>query len=142
MDRKVMQKRCPACGRTKAITEFVRNRAEKSGWGGYCRPCHNRISRENVIKNHGSTRSRMLKRRYGVDAVDVEWMILQQGGKCAVCKEKPAKHVDHDHESKRVRGILCFNCNRGLGYFKDDWELMCRAADYLELFSDEDLDRA
>ncbi len=88
--------------------------------------------RENRIKKHGSTRSFHLKRRYGVDATEVEWMILQQGGKCAVCRERPAKHVDHDHDTKKVRGILCFNCNRGLGYFKDDIVLMCMAADYLE----------
>jgi len=128
-------KRCPSCGQEKELSDFVRNRAAKDGIGGYCKPCHNRMSRENVIKNHGSTRSRMLKRRYEVDAVQVEWMILQQGGKCAVCKQKPAKHVDHGHKTNRVRGILCFNCNRGLGYFKDDWERMCLAADYLESYS-------
>jgi hypothetical protein len=51
---------------------------------------------------------------------------------CAVCRQREAKHVDHDHETKRIRGILCFNCNRGLGKFGDDVELMGRAVDYLE----------
>ena len=124
-------KRCPRCGQSKPIEAFVRNRAAPGGRGTYCKPCHNVISRENRIKHHGSTRSFHLKRRYGVDAVDVEWMILQQGGVCAICKERPAKHVDHDHGAGKVRGILCFNCNRGLGYFKDDWVRMCQAADYL-----------
>ncbi|MGH2756821.1 MAG: endonuclease VII domain-containing protein [Actinomycetota bacterium] len=131
----MISRRCPSCGETKSLDSFVRNRSTTSGYGPFCKPCHNSIGRANRIKHHGSTRSFHLKRRYGVDAVQVEWMILQQDGKCALCRVKPAKHVDHDHETDRVRGILCFNCNRGLGYFKDDWELMCRAADYLESYS-------
>ena len=124
-------KRCPQCRATKPIEEFVRNRSAPGGRGAYCKPCHNQISRANREKHHGSNRSFWLKRRYGVDAVQVEWMILQQGGVCAICKERSAKHVDHDHVAGKVRGILCFNCNRGLGYFKDDWVRMCQAADYL-----------
>lgn len=126
------EKQCPKCGLTKPLTEFVKARAKRSGYHSYCKPCFNTVARESRIKHHGSTRSFHLKRRYGVDATEVEWMILQQGGKCAVCREKTAKHVDHDHRTRKVRGILCFNCNRGLGYFKDDIVLMCMAADYLE----------
>jgi hypothetical protein len=59
-------------------------------------------------------------------------MILQQGGLCALCGAGKPEHVDHDHGTKRVRGILCFNCNRGLGEFGHDFELMEKAADYLE----------
>jgi hypothetical protein len=62
-------------------------------------------------------------------------MLLAQGGACAVCL-KPLlitkSHVDHDHDSGAVRGILCFNCNGGLGQFKDDADVIRRAAEYLE----------
>jgi hypothetical protein len=44
----------------------------------------------------------------------------------------PAVHVDHDHRTNQVRGMLCFNCNRGLGYLDDDLVTLYRAADYLE----------
>ena len=125
------RKRCPSCNAYKPISDFPRNRASKDGLATYCKPCHNRICADNRKKHHGSTRNFHLKRRYGVDVVTVEWLILQQGGLCAVCKTGKAEHVDHDHRTKSVRGILCFNCNRGLGKFGDDLGRMRRAIDYL-----------
>ncbi|MGV9566181.1 endonuclease domain-containing protein [Streptomyces sp. NPDC003480] len=54
------------------------------------------------------------------------------GGVCCVCRAAPATRVDHRHETGRVRGVLCFNCNSGLGLLGEDPEAMYRAADYLE----------
>ena len=127
-----MTRRCPRCGETKALPDFARNRSAKGGYGSYCKPCHNSVVAENRQKNHGGARSFWLNRRYQVDATQVAWMALQQGGVCALCASGTPEHVDHDHRTKRVRGILCFNCNRGLGKFGDDVELMSRAVDYLE----------
>ena len=56
-----------------------------------------------------------------------------QGGLCAICQVAPAAHVDHDHETGAVRALLCFNCNGGLGQFKDDPYLLHAAAYYVEL---------
>ena len=46
-------------------------------------------------------------------------MIEAQGGTCATCDAKP-EHVDHDHRTGKVRGVLCFNCNQALGNVRDD----------------------
>jgi hypothetical protein len=127
-----MSRRCPRCQEIKALEDFSRNRSSKNGFGSYCKPCHNQVVRANRLKHHGSTRSFHLNRRYRVDSAQVAWMILQQGGVCALCRSGNPEHVDHDHRTKRVRGILCFNCNRGLGKFCDDVGLMQRAAEYLE----------
>ena len=59
-------------------------------------------------------------------------MIEAQGGTCAVCSG-PAQHVDHDHETGEVRGVLCFNCNQALGNARDDAAVLRRLARYLEL---------
>jgi hypothetical protein len=59
-------------------------------------------------------------------------MIETQGGLCAICEgplERP--HVDHDHTTGKVRGILCFNCNAGLGKFQDNVAVMAAAVEYL-----------
>lgn len=58
-------------------------------------------------------------------------MFAEQDGLCAICREAPAQHVDHDHDTKRVRGLLCFNCNGALGQFRDRTDLMLRAVAYL-----------
>jgi hypothetical protein len=67
-------------------------------------------------------------------------MFAEQGGLCAICEEAPAEHVDHDHKTNRVRGLLCFNCNGALGQFRDRVELMSRAIAYL--IRDEDTSAA
>ena len=59
-------------------------------------------------------------------------MIEAQGGTCAVCPGPP-QHVDHDHETGEVRGILCFNCNQALGNARDDVQVLRGLARYLEL---------
>ncbi|WP_229076470.1 endonuclease VII domain-containing protein [Actinoplanes sp. DH11] len=51
---------------------------------------------------------------------------------CAVCGADDPQHVDHDHRTGWVRGILCFNCNGGLGQFRDDPVLLANAITYLK----------
>ena len=127
----VENKRCPRCGEVKPLTDWSRNRSQRSGYGTYCKPCHNEVVRNNRIKHYGSTRSFHLNRRYGVDSVTIEWLLLRQGYVCAICGSPDPSHVDHDHQSKNVRGILCFNCDRGLGKFDDSVSLMRKAIEYL-----------
>jgi hypothetical protein len=77
-----------------------------------------------------------LKRKYGITLEDYERMLEAQGGVCAICGEpRPEErtlHVDHDHETGEVRGLLCFRCNNALGDFREQYELFQKAADYLD----------
>jgi hypothetical protein len=73
-----------------------------------------------------------LKQRFGIGAAEVDAMIEAQGGLCALCREAPAVHVDHDHKTGKVRAILCEPCNGGLGQFKDNPRTIERAIEYLE----------
>ena len=119
----------------KGPEEFPRNRSTRSGYGTYCKPCHNETTRQNVKKNYGSARHYHLKRRYGLGAAEVERMLDAQLWTCLVCDTSlslKAAHVDHDHATGAVRGILCFNCNGGLGQFRDNPITLRRAALYIE----------
>ncbi|WMX49060.1 endonuclease VII domain-containing protein [Streptomyces roseicoloratus] len=59
-------------------------------------------------------------------------MIASQDGLCAICMAAPAIHVDHCHETGRVRGVLCFNCHSAIGTLGDDPDRIRRAISYLE----------
>ena len=63
---------------------------------------------------------------------DLQAMLKDQCYICPICQDKRAEHVDHDHETGRVRGILCFACNAALGQMRDRPDALRRAADYLE----------
>lgn len=78
---------------------------------------------------------------YGITVDDYETMLEQQNGGCAVCGGTIANrgknsmsrlHVDHDHDTGRVRGLLCHPCNTGIAKFRDDPALLRSAADYIE----------
>lgn len=85
-------------------------------------------------------RDGFLRNTYGISLVEYERLHEAQGGVCAICRQ-PETHVkrgsvvnlsvDHDHDSGRVRGLLCNNCNRGLGFLRDDPSIVLSAAQYL-----------
>jgi hypothetical protein len=86
------------------------------------------------IRLHGSTRHYHLKQRYGIGAAEVEQILESQGWSCPICSTPLTlknAHVDHDHATGSVRGVLCFNCNGGLGQFRDDTRALIRAVAYL-----------
>lgn len=125
------EKVCSGCREVKPLEDFVRNRARADGRGTRCRPCHNLRGRADRERLHGSSQHYHLRRRYGIGADEVAAMVEAQGGVCAVCREGKAEHVDHDHVTGLVRGVLCFTCNGGLGQFRDRADVMERAIDYL-----------
>jgi len=92
------------------------------------------------------TRGHMLKKRYGITQEQYLVMLAEQDGKCAICgreesalsrsgKIKPLA-VDHCHTTGKVRKLLCFNCNNGLGDFNDNVVSLARAIAYVKEHSD------
>jgi hypothetical protein len=118
---------CPDGGQVKALSHFGRNAGNSSGINSYCKPCHNARTRRSK-ELAGGERAYSLRRRYGITAQDADAMLAAQGGLCAICGAAPAGRVDHDHETGAVRALLCFNCNGGLGQFRDDPAVLRAAA--------------
>ncbi|WP_236239205.1 endonuclease VII domain-containing protein [Streptomyces sp. CC228A] len=114
-------KRCPQCAEVKPHSEWERNKSSSDGWASYCRDCRARRNRQSYFQ-----------RKYGITEAELDAMIEAQGGVCVICLSAPPEHVDHCHETGRVRGVLCFSCNAALGQFKDRPDAMRRAADYVE----------
>lgn len=77
-----------------------------------------------------------LMRNFGISLAEYDVMLEAQGGGCAVCGKTPEENsrrlcVDHDHATEEIRGLLCSQCNRGLGCLRDNPELCRRAMLYL-----------
>lgn len=82
-------------------------------------------------------RNYWLSKRYGITTADFDAMLAKQLGRCAICAtDEPGGmgsfHVDHDHVTGAVRGLLCYKCNQGLGFFNDNPRLLQRARRYLD----------
>lgn len=120
---------------------------------GYCRDCESsylaerlannptaRAARRKAAREHNRSdghREKLLRRLYGIGLNEYAAMLQSQGQRCAICPatepggNSTSWHVDHDHATGRVRGLLCVRCNLGLGYFQDDPDRLVRASAYL-----------
>ncbi|MDE1766548.1 MAG: endonuclease VII domain-containing protein [Thaumarchaeota archaeon] len=82
-------------------------------------------------------------RRFGLTKETLRDLYEKQNGICAICfrsgTDKGGLVLDHDHKTNKIRGLLCYNCNIGLGHFKDDPALLELAKQYLSLRSDSSL---
>lgn len=93
-----------------------------------CRQCisdiRKRCYRKHVQKRAAMHRGNKLARKYGIDQAAFDALAVAQNGLCAVCRlpprsKKPTLHVDHDHATGRVRGLLCHECNMAIGKMGD-----------------------
>lgn len=78
-----------------------------------------------------------IKHTYGISIDDYNKMFINQEGRCAICKTHQSElpkglHIDHCHKTNKVRGLLCFKCNSGIGKLNDDVEILKSAIQYLE----------
>ncbi len=97
-----------------------------------------RSPRCNICRKQREKRNRHnahLKKRYSISIEEYDALLQAQGGACWICYGGTSKGffaVDHDHKTGEVRGLLCANCNKTLGRFRDNPERFRRAASYLE----------
>jgi thymidylate synthase (FAD) len=114
---------CRRCNENKTIDNFYENGHRKNipharKYQTICKICILEQTRE---------------RKYNLSTEEYEQMYADQNGRCATCNEELDLVVDHDHETDQVRGLLCSDCNIGLGFFKDRPEVLKKAARYLNL---------
>lgn len=112
---------CRTCQTIKPLTAWSKNARASDGLQTRCKDCTSAANR----RDH-------LERTYGLTEADLLAMRADQNGVCAICQAAAPVHVDHDHETGTVRGILCFPCNAALGHLRDDPLVIRRAARYLE----------
>ncbi|MFV2116029.1 endonuclease VII domain-containing protein [Micromonospora sp. LOL_025] len=118
---------CPDRDQVKPVDEFPRA-TRSSGRHRYCKPCHHARGRATAQRLYGGAREHHLRRRYGVGEKE---LLTEQGGVCVIGGGADPQHLNHDHRTGWVRGILCFNCNGCLGQFRGDQSRLAGAITYL-----------
>lgn len=117
-------KKCNICLRYLPLPRFLKNIKRKI-YSSSCSKCHNLKS-------------------FGINALEYEELHKKQNGNCAICGKPESatdKHktelrqlaVDHCHKKNIVRGLLCTNCNLGMGHYKDNIDILLKAIKYLTL---------
>jgi hypothetical protein len=152
---------CLICEKEKPFDEFAKSTQRSQGRGSYCKPCDNARKKKWKEENAEHARKYMqayqkkwrqdnpdkvreydrrgsLKKNYGITDVEYDLLLEKQGGCCAICRKAKGDSrgylmpVDHNHETNEIRGILCPQCNFGLGQFNDSVSLLVSAINYLE----------
>lgn len=85
---------------------------------------------------HEASQAARRKKKYGITREEYRDLLTQQNGECIICHSclNEELRVDHDHITGEVRGLLCSNCNAGLGFFKEDPQRLENAKRYLEKY--------
>lgn len=141
--RSGMQKKCTRCLKTKPETDFYAYTERDPHVTGKrhsaCKQCEHE-ARSAHRKAHpqlasANARRCKIKRLFGITPEQYDIISKKQKGVCAICLRPSPDgrrlHIDHCHTKNKVRGLLCHDCNRGIGMFRDNPVLIKRALHYL-----------
>lgn len=120
---------CGTCKKQRLLKNFSKSKNDKNGLSYLCKTCNALASR----KFH-------LSKKYNITIEQYDSMLKSQDKKCSICENKfndKSKRfaVDHCHTTGKIRGLLCFHCNTGIGKLKDSVELLEKAIIYLKSHS-------
>lgn len=126
---------CNKCGELKPLFSFHKSKGNPDGLKYHCKEC-DKIYRGTHQKTAFYHQRKNRKSKFGITVEDYDRIFDKQKGCCAICRmhqtELPrALGVDHNHETGKIRGLLCSYCNRGLGYFKESRGCLIKAIQYI-----------
>lgn len=136
-----MIKACSECWQFFNASHFHPEPRNKDGLNGSCRKCRNKKTIMWQRLNPRTKRNTHLKSKFGITIDQFNELLAKQNHCCAICMSPTPKgrgtfHVDHCHETGKIRGILCHDCNTGIGKLGDSLESVKKAVSYLERFYD------
>lgn len=128
-------KTCSKCKESKELTEFAKTGRREGLFSSLCKFCASKKASEwnkkNPLKRRVNSHRNKMKTQYGLTPEDVARMTSEQGGKCLICELERKLVVDHSHANGKVRGLLCRQCNSGIGQLQDSAAIMRRAIEYV-----------
>lgn len=129
---------CRKCNKRQDMSEFYWGKKDRFRIR-ICKTCagdrqrERKLANRDIYRHQGFTRN--LRVKYGITLEQYNNLLAQQKSLCAICSKvltRQNTHVDHDHKTGSVRGLLCFECNTAIGKFHDSIDRMRRAIAYLE----------
>lgn len=129
---------CMHEGRPQGDANFYKDKQKKSGYRPDCKDCVNRTVKTYVESLDPAQRKAQRdkaqrKYTYGLSQPDFDVLVDRADDRCESCGDPTiVMHIDHDHATGKVRGLLCQDCNLGIGRFRDSPERLRQAAAYLE----------
>ena len=149
-----MLKLCSNCKEKKELVMFSKNKHTKDGLNTWCKACNAILAKSwrkvesnkervkqwrsnNIEKCTAHARKSNLNIKYNMSIKEYNVLLEAQNNKCLLCSKSPedngkALSVDHDHQTGKIRGLLCDNCNKGIGFLKENIETLKNAIRYLE----------
>jgi len=118
-------KKCTSCNTVKPVTEFHKNSGCKYNVDSKCKVC----KLEYYNTNKEKYKEKYFKKTYNLSLEEYKRL----GTTCKICGGTSNMVVDHNHHTGEVRGLLCSQCNSGLGFFKDSSTNLLEAVKYLDL---------
>jgi len=132
---------CSKCGKEKDLADFSPDKRALDGREGRCKKCMSArwadYNKRKAAENPKWMRHREWRLEYGLSPEQVETMYIQQHGLCLICGKSMTldeAHVDHDHQTDRVRALLCGLCNPMIGMARENCETLSNAIQYLNSF--------
>ena len=127
---------CTSCCENKKIEDFPINKKSKYGRQRQCKRCKADWMKADRIKKPEHYRGIDLIGNYGITPTQYNAILRDQNGVCAICYKPETRkrgwlHVDHNHTTGEVRGLLCGNCNTGIGIFFEDSNVLQSAIKYI-----------
>lgn len=120
-------KPCSKCKKRKYLKDFKKDKKRRDGLSSWCKKCHRESNKEGDWKSDPNKhRDAHLKRVFNITLDDYNRILNSQKGVCAICglpeSNKRMKNlaVDHNHNTGKVRGLLCRNCNIAIGALNTD----------------------
>lgn len=143
------EKKCVICEQILPLSAFSPLPVARLGVRSECRKCACEKQMAWQDQNPDKVLNVRLRKKFGITLDEYNDMLAEQGGVCAICGNPPviANYrktrrqgrqtvprlvVDHDHVTRKVRGLLCVPCNRGIGFLKDSADIVRFALKYLE----------
>lgn len=121
---------CSRCKINKTRSQFYKQKDRKDGMAASCIECERKRCKRGTKYDY-RRRNRNYKKLCGITVEYYSREHEKQNGLCLICNKKEKLVVDHCHKTNKFRGLICNQCNKGLGDFKDNFSLLIKAAHYI-----------